>query len=1409
MLRAIAMLLRRKSAPRTIHRPRLSFEPLEDRTLLSNSSPSFADQAILNALDTGTAAWLASSPQLVSEAFGVQLPIVGNWLDEMSGVAQALQASVPGFINPASGIDSARAQLQAAGFTVEQMASTPDSQGDLIRLSVNTQTNLGSLAFSVGGSTGFSYFDDGVIGQLHGVLTGAAPYATAQITFGVDTANGAPAFFVADTSTLTLGGISLSGSVGGELGIRSLSDVSAEGTAQVQFDATLGLVTTSGDHKLRVSDLASPSAVTSDINGTVGLTGMSFDAHLPFLPDLQWSGNWEATITHGNITSQENLSAPGYQTVLQGMVGSLMGSIGSFPLLGQIGQDLTQPLPLVNQSLADLIGLPTSLAIGAVVPSLTDFTQAEDALRQVGITLDITPDNAPQMIDQLIHGDRVDLIEFQQSASDTIADGNYSLPIFELPLGIVEIHADLYAKIQFDWSYSIHMGVDTTGLWFDPNSYVGVDASVEGGVSGGASLLGLIGADVSGGVGVRLHARLGLTPFDGDGRLYLPEFHHAGNSLPQDLLADFTVDLSANLYAHAQVDAHVLWWTFPVWSQDWSLGGFTSSLHQAPAAPSIPDSGGVTWWNSDGRTTQVFTVGDQLLFVNERGQSSVGYFLDGTHVMATDWNNLVGTFSADRSEITWADGTVWTSRPPLGGEWWNGGVATSIQQRGDQLALAVPPTATELSPPTSGSGPTGLTAGPDGGLWFAETSADQVARLDPATGAVTEYAVPTAAAEPTGVAFDSGGWLWFTETTGDKIGEMNTATGAVGEYPLPTPDAQPYGIALGPDGNIWFTEFNADKIGEVNTRDGAVTEYDIPTPGSQPFAIAAGPDGALWFTESAAGQIGRIDPATGAVTEYRTPTAGSQPVGIAAGPDGALWFTEMGANVVGRIDPATGSVVEYALSSPDSRPYLMTTGPDGGLWFTEQGGNRVGRIDLVTGAMTEYAVPTAASGLFGITTGPDHKVYFSEHGSGKLGRIDPKGQVATELSPPTSGSGPTGLTAGPDGGLWFAETSADQVARLDPATGAVTEYAVPTAAAEPTGVAFDSGGWLWFTETTGDKIGEMNTATGAVGEYPLPTPDAQPYGIALGPDGNIWFTEFNADKIGEVNTRDGAVTEYDIPTPGSQPFAIAAGPDGALWFTESAAGQIGRIDPATGAVTEYRTPTAGSQPVGIAAGPDGALWFTEMGANVVGRIDPATGAVAEYALPYQESRPYLMTTGPDGRMWFTEQGGNRVGRIDPTTGVVTEYTVPTAASGLFGIVAGPDGKVYFSEHGSGKLGRIDPKGADLTSTGVLLGDSTIEALNWGTTGVFIQVGSQQLIHWNNGTVWERTVITGQWGVGSQSATVSEDGNLLTFVNESGASSAGYFLDARHVVATDWGNLVGILSSDGSEIDWADGTVWKR
>ena len=81
---------------------------------------------------------------------------------------------------------------------------------------------------------------------------------------------------------------------------------------------------------------------------------------------------------------------------------------------------------------------------------------------------------------------------------------------------------------------------------------------------------------------------------------------------------------------------------------------------------------------------------------------------------------------------------------------------------------------TEFSVPTAGSFPSGITAGPDGNLWFAESAGNKIGRITP-TGAVTEFSLP-ASSGLTGITAGPDGNLWFTESDGNTIGRITPMT---------------------------------------------------------------------------------------------------------------------------------------------------------------------------------------------------------------------------------------------------------------------------------------------------------------------------------------------------------------------------------------------------------------------------------------------------------------------------------------------------------------------------------------------------------------------------------------------------------------------------------------------------------
>jgi virginiamycin B lyase len=319
------------------------------------------------------------------------------------------------------------------------------------------------------------------------------------------------------------------------------------------------------------------------------------------------------------------------------------------------------------------------------------------------------------------------------------------------------------------------------------------------------------------------------------------------------------------------------------------------------------------------------------------------------------------------------------------------GVRSRVYAQGD-------PAVTEYAIPTDLSKPFGITAGPDGAMWFAEGDGNKIGRIG-MDGKITEFAIPTAESNPGLLTSGSDGAIWFVERDGNKIGRL-TMEGQFSEFAIPSGGEQvqtasgktittstPQGIVRGPDNALWFTEQAGNKIGRITT-DGTITEYPLPTADSGPLSILLGGDNQLWFTERSGNRIGSIS-ADGKIAEYTIPTADAGPTRLAVGSEGDLWFCEFGASQIGRIT-TDGTITEYPV--PGVGPVGIARGADNAMWFTEWAGNKIGKISD-DGQVTEYPVPTETSNPILVALGPDGALWFTEWAGNKIGRL-PTGPVS-------------------------------------------------------------------------------------------------------------------------------------------------------------------------------------------------------------------------------------------------------------------------------------------------------------------------------------------------------------------------------------------------------------------------------
>ncbi len=558
-----------------------------------------------------------------------------------------------------------------------------------------------------------------------------------------------------------------------------------------------------------------------------------------------------------------------------------------------------------------------------------------------------------------------------------------------------------------------------------------------------------------------------------------------------------------------------------------------------------------------------------------------------------------------------------------------------------------------------------------------------------AASTITEFPLP-AGTTPGVITAGPDGALWFTESSppgpaADKIGRITTA-GSFSEFVPPTPSFLG-GITTGPDGALWFTEFSFPfNIGRLTTG-GSFTEFHTPTAQSVPLAITAGPDGALWFTETAANKIGRVT-TSGSFSEFPIPTAGSGAQQIAAGPDGAQWFTEPFANPrkIGQI-ATTGTIREF--SDPTlSEPNYITAGSDGALWFSNNCcTNTIGRL-TTGGSFSAFPIPTPEEGPGGITAGPDGALWFTEPGAHKIGTISPAAIVDSSITAvgmpvaATEGSPFTGTIAtftDPD----TAATASEYSATIDWGDGSPVDTGVIIGGSGSFSVSgthtYSEEGTYAVTVTITDVDNAGNNAaansTANVADATLGASCATPAVSSMSFSGNVAsLTDANpfataSDFTATINWGDSSSSTGTVSGPMGGPFAVSGthsyAATGTFTITTSIAEDVGSTASTTCSVIVFAVPSSGNFVIGdgnATVGTNVTFW----GAQWANHLNSVSGGAAPAAFKGFEDTPPAAACGVT---WSTDPGNSTpppAGPLPTFMAVIVSSSISMSGSTISG-----------------------------------------------------------------------------------------------------------------------------------------------
>jgi virginiamycin B lyase len=153
-----------------------------------------------------------------------------------------------------------------------------------------------------------------------------------------------------------------------------------------------------------------------------------------------------------------------------------------------------------------------------------------------------------------------------------------------------------------------------------------------------------------------------------------------------------------------------------------------------------------------------------------------------------------------------------------------------------------------------GRGPYGMTATPEGDIWYASLAGSHIARIDRETGAATIVEPPTSGQGARRVWSDSTGRIWVAEWNAGQLGLYDPSTDVWKEWPLPGDDPQAYAVYVDDRDIVWLTDFGANAIVRFDPATERFESVDLPSEDAAVRQLLGRP-GELWGAESAVDKL--------------------------------------------------------------------------------------------------------------------------------------------------------------------------------------------------------------------------------------------------------------------------------------------------------------------------------------------------------------------------------------------------------------------------------------------------------------------------------------------------------------------------------------------------------------------------
>jgi virginiamycin B lyase len=126
-----------------------------------------------------------------------------------------------------------------------------------------------------------------------------------------------------------------------------------------------------------------------------------------------------------------------------------------------------------------------------------------------------------------------------------------------------------------------------------------------------------------------------------------------------------------------------------------------------------------------------------------------------------------------------------------------------------------------------GTGPYGITATPNGDIYYASLAGSHIARINPQTNEATVIEPPTPRQGARRVWSDSTGRVWVSEWNVGQVGMYDPAANTWKEWKLPGSRPQAYAVFVDDRDKVWLSDFGGNALVRFDPLTESFEVYDL------------------------------------------------------------------------------------------------------------------------------------------------------------------------------------------------------------------------------------------------------------------------------------------------------------------------------------------------------------------------------------------------------------------------------------------------------------------------------------------------------------------------------------------------------------------------------------------------------